>query len=508
MGAYILGVDRGITNIKAVLFDLCGNEVKKTVRESGSVNHPYPGWSEQDMNIIWSHTAEAIRGIVADGVKAEEIVAVGLSGQGNGAFLIDKDGIPVRQGIPSLDARATEVVQQWKREGVYGEAVSLLRYPLYEFNPISIMKWLKEHEHDNYKRTRWILFSKDWIKYKLTGEICTDQSDATGAGLVNIVQREYDKRVFDLLGIGECLEKLPKIVLSWEVCGAISKNASQETGLKEGTAVVSGAHDIAACSLGVGGREEGHLTIIVGTWGLNLAVLNKVGEDTRNVIVLQHAIPDRWLAATGDRNSGSTLDWFIDVFCEREREEAQKRQTSVYEIIENKVRDLSPRALIFHPFLFGTMGQPSFRAGFYGLSPSTDKADILRAVYEGIAFSHNMSIEKLGEIVKINGHDVWLAGGGAASNIWGQVFADITGYNIKVAKANEIGARGAALSAGVGVGIFKDHKDANKSLEVRREYFPNAKNVERYGEEFRIYKSLVENLSQASEDMCNLYQNW
>jgi L-xylulokinase len=154
------------------------------------------------------------------------------------------------------------------------------------------------------------------------------------------------------------------------------------------------------------------------------------------------------------------------------------------------------------------MGQPSFRAGFYGLSPSTNKADILRAVYEGIAFSHNMSIEKLAEIVKINGNDVWLAGGGAASNIWGQVFADITGYNIKVAKANEIGARGAALSAGVGVGIFKDHKDANKLLEVRREYVPNAENVERYGEEFRIYKSLVENLSQASEDMCNLYQNW
>ena len=311
---YLLGIDRGTTNVKAILFDFEGNQIKKSSRPSGEISHPYPGWSEQDMNTIWARTCEAIRGLFDDQFKAEEVAAIGLSGQGNGIFTIDEHGEPVRPGILSVDTRTKEIIALLKRDGSIDNAVSLLQFPIGENGPLGMLRWLKENEYDNYKRINKFFFSKDWIKYKLTGQVSTDQSDAGGAGLINNYTGKCPEEVYDCLGISECKTKKPPVVPTWEISGRVTKKAAQETGLLEGTPVVSGAHDIAACSFGAGGIEEGHLTMIVGTWGLNLAVLNQIPEFDGNSMVFQHAIPHRWLACSGDGNSGSSLQWFIDTF--------------------------------------------------------------------------------------------------------------------------------------------------------------------------------------------------
>jgi L-xylulokinase len=503
MAEYLLGIDRGTTNVKAVLFDLDGNEVKKASRASGEIRRPFPGWNEQDMDLIWTRTREAIHDLFDEDIRPEDVIAVGVCGQGNGVFLIDGQGNPVRNGILSVDTRSKNIVAQLNEEGIVSRSGEVTKFPLSEASPTSLLKWLKENERDSYDKAKHFCFSKDWVKYKLTGEICTDQSDAGGAGLIDVAKGEYCVELLDWLEIKECKEKLPAIVPTWEVCGRVTKQASEETGLVEGTPVVSGAHDIAACSWGAGGTNEGHLTIIVGTWGLNMAVLNELDvNQSLNVPAFYHAIPDRWLATNGDGNSGSSLDWFIKTFCEYEMAEAARRSVSVYEVIEEQVANVPPAPLLYQPFIFGMRGAAQAKGGLLGMGDWHTKADILKAVYEGIAYSHAMYIEALQEIVNIE--TAFLVGGGAQSRIWPQIFADVMGFPISVPSTAEVASRGAALSAGVGAGVFKNHAEANLLLDVKKQYMPDAERHEKYVGICRAFKRSIEDSTGVWDDLCDL----
>jgi len=504
MSKAILSIDKGSTNIKAVLFDLDGNELTSAIRRYDQIKQPHPGWNEQDMNRLWVLTIEAIREVLQGGIDPSDIISIGVSGQGNGLSLIDGNGNPVRDAILSVDSRAQYLVEKWFEDGTYQKAKKTSGLSMYAATPCPLLRWLKENENEVYRKFRWLIFSKDWLKVKLTGTICTDPSDASGAALMDIAGDGYSEDIFKTCGISECFEKLPKIIPTMEVCGLVTQKASEETGLKKGTPVVSGAHDIAACSFGAGGINEGHLTIVIGTLGLNLLVLREPSDEDTGQGIIHHAIPERWLAINCELSSGSSLDWFINVYCQDELKEAKKKGLSIYHLLEGKIKDVSSRGLIYHPFINGRIDQNAARAGFYGLGAWHRKEDVIKAVYEGIAFAHCQLIEEDFKD-KVNINSVWLVGGGARSQILGQIIAHTLGTPISIPATGETTARGVALSAGVGAGVYKGHEvDKLAQPEVWKQYTPDEQNRENLEDKYKIFKKISHSMRNVWEDMLTL----
>jgi L-xylulokinase len=493
----LLAIDKGTTNIKAVLFDLGGKQLEAVSRPCKTEFSNRPGWNEQDMNASWELTRDVIHTLLRKGYSARNILSVGVSGLGNGLLLVDENGQPVRNAIMSIDTRAKDLLKTLSENGTDAIIKKITQFNLYGGSATVLLRWLKENESNSYDKIRWIIYSKDWINYKLTGNISTDQTDASGGALTNSQTGEFAKEVFSYLGIEECRDKLPEMIPTWELCGHVTRKAADETGLLEGTPVISGAHDIAASVWGAGGTDEGHLTMIVGTCGLNLLVLNEL-KPTENA-VLQHAIPNRWLAVNGDNNSASSLEWFVNTFCQEEITQAKQKGVSVFQVLEEKIKKSSSSNIIFHPFLNGSIDNAAALSGLYGVGAWHTKENILRAVYEGVAFSHCQCIDTLRESLLLKKAN--LVGGGAKSNIWGQIFSDIIGVPVQTFKTEEITARGVALSAGIGAGIYNSHEEADIPLILNKEFFPNPVNREKYLKQYELFKKTVTDLRNTWEEM-------
>ena len=486
MGSYIIAVDRGSTNTKAVVFDTCGEEILVSSVASQKPISVRTGWWEQDMDQVWKTASEAIRGVFAKGICPKDILGVITVGHGNGLMSIDCAGNPVGMGIHSLDCRADGVLGQWMEDGRYDKAIHTVGMPFPVGSPLPLMAWLMENAPETVTTIDKILFSKDWVNYKLCGVIGTDPSDASGAGLMDIRKGRYAYEIFDMLGLAAIVQKLPEIRLSHEILGHVTEQAAEETGLLAGTPVLVGAHDIAAFPLGIGAVDIRQIVSAVGTWGLNLIPVKSPNDYSA---VLYHTVPDYYLTGAGDGNSGGCLDIMLQHLCTHERVLAEQKGISIYEYIEDMVTDCAPTGILFHPFLFGSAQSSSVGAGFTGLKNWHRKADLLLSVLEGIVMGHWANIRMIPGYADIE--FIWLVGGGARLQVFGRLFADITGLRIKVPAAHEITARGGALCALVGLGLCKDYTQAAIPARIRAEYQPDPKRHIFYKKKFEIFQELI-----------------
>lgn len=487
MGRYVLAVDRGSTNVKAVLVDLNGKEITVSSCAGQKPVSVKPGWWEQDMNLMWEDSIRAIRGIFEKGFLPEEIIGVIVTGQGNGMMPVDKDGNPSRMGILSLDSRAADIQTEWIQDGRYGKAVETVAMPFAPGSPMPLLTWFLKYEPQEFEKIHTVLFSKDWIRYKLSGVLCTDQTDASGAGLMDLSKNEYATDVFRLLDIEVLLEKLPPIRMSHEVVGSVTAKAAEETGLKAGTPVLCGVHDTAAYPFGLGTVDSKQLVSVIGTWGMNVVP----AKDLKGSLAgLYHCVPGYFLSIAGDGNSGGCFDLMIDRLCQHEKAEAAKRNISVYDYVEEMALSVPPTGIMFLPYIFGHAFDSSAGAGFYGIRSWHSKADYMRAVYEGIVMGHYYYIRLLPGYEKFE--SVWLIGGGSKSKNFGQLFADITGLLVRVPRVKEVTARGSALSAMVGLGVYEDYGKAAIPPEIEVEYTPNLMRREFYQKKYEIFSRLFE----------------
>jgi L-xylulokinase len=398
---------------------------------------------------------------------------------------IDKDGKPSRMGIISLDSRSGDVINGWMADGRYVQAMQKVSMPFGVGSPMPILAWFKANAVEEYKNMDKVMFSKDWIRYKLSDVFCTDQTDASSAGLMDLSKSEYAYDVFDLLGIADIRSKLPNIRQSHEVVGSVTKVASQQTGLIEGTPVLCGATDIAAYPFGIGSVDSKQLAVVFGTWGLNII---PVKSFEGLLVALYHTVPGYYLTGLGDGNSGGCLDIIIDTLCENEKILAHQNAISVYEYIENMIVDSKPTSILFHPYIFGSIFNNSASAGFYGIKNWHKKADVLRAVYEGIVMGYYAYIQAIPGNDKFE--SMWLIGGGTKSKILGQMFADVTGLTVKMADTSEITARGGALCALVGLGVYANFEEASIPPSIRVEYKPNPEMQSFYQKKFVVFNEI------------------
>ncbi len=506
MGRYLLGIDNGSTVSKAALFDIHGKEIAVAICKA-ETEYPYPGWTERDMEMLWRSTAKAIREVVAkSGVSPEEIAGIGNTGHGNGVYLLDKQGKPLRNGIQSMDSRAANVVTEWNQRNFHAQVFPFTVQSFWPAQPNALLVWLKKNEPQNYGRIGAVLMVKDYIKYRLTGEITGDYTDMSAASLMDVRNRCYSRELMALYDLSEVYDALPPLKRSSEIVGQVASAAAEETGLAAGTPVVGGLFDVDASAIGAGAINLDQACVVMGSWSINEVLTREPIVDPGLFMTTLFADPGLFLTIEGSATSAANLEWFVNQFCGDERAEAKRRGLSVYEVCSEEVAGLPPGStnIIFHPFLFGSNVQPTARAGFYGVAGWHTRVHLLRALYEGVVFGHLSHIEKL-RAAGANINSARLAGGGSRSPVWSQMFADAIQVPMEVSDGNELGARGAALSAGIGTGIYHDYAEAvQAAVSIVRVHKPNPAHTPIYQARYAEYQRLAEVMQEPWEALSKL----
>ena len=489
MTGLLLGIDAGLTTTKTVLFTPDGEEVAVGTRETPT-DEPDTGQREVDLPELWATTVNAIEEALAAAPDGSELEAVGVAGHGHGLYLLDEAGKQVRPAIRSTDSRATDLVEEWADDGTVDRFRRRLDYEPFAADPLSLLAWLAYHEPDALDRTAHVCFCKDYLKYRLTGRICTDEMEASV--FTGLADDAYDDGIFDALDIPLSADVLPEVVPSWEACGSVTENAAAATGLDTGTPVASGLHDVGATALGTGVYDAGQGVLIVGTWGQSIVVLDDpfagVDRDDAPPGLTRRYLDGTALRYKGLRSAAVCLDWFTEEVGDEWRRRADAEGVSEYAIYDRVAGGVAPgaRGLLFHPYLNGSTDDPDDRGGFYGLTTDHGKADMLRSVYEGVALSMSARLHELAPEDTLS--DIRLGGGGARSEVWSDVFAAAVDDPVVVPAGTETGARGVAICGGVAADVFPDHETAvDAMVESRRRHEPDPDAAAVYRERRRTF---------------------
>lgn len=495
---YLLGIDNGGTMTKAAIFTIDGREVVTSASET-PVQSPQEGYFERDMLDMWNTTAMCIRQALRKaGICGNEIAAVGCTGHGKGLYLWGKNDRPVYHAIASTDHRAVDIIRRWNTDGTLDAASKLALQPIIDCQPVALLAWLKEHHPDVLVQVRWIFEAKDYIRFMLTGEARAEVTDYSGTGLMNLNTQSFDKELLSLFGLESLMDCLPPLCLSYDVAGHINAKAAEMTGLCEGTPVCGGMFDIDACAVAMDITRSEQLCTITGTWSINEYPANApVRSDTSTHNSL-FCIPGVYLIEESSPTSAGNLEWFLHNFMKAEKECSIKDGRSFYDEINQLVDQLSPADsnVFYMPFLYGSNTEPALPAGFFGLSGSHSAAHMLRAIYEGVAFSHLWHIEKL-LAFRTPPQTVRMAGGAVNSPVWVQMFADILNMPIETVTTKELGAKGCAMAAAIAAGIYTDYQDAADAMvTISSTIYPRKEYTEIYRKKYQCYKDLLNRLTK------------
>lgn len=498
--AYLLGIDVGTSGTKALLIEESG-KVVASATDIYPLSTPKPLWAEQEPEDWWKATISTIRTVLRDsGVDPAEIKGVGLSGQMHGAVFLDERNQVLRPSILWCDQR-TGAECEWITETIgRDKVVELTSNPVLTGFTAGKIVWLRNNEPETYAKTRKVLLPKDYIRLRLTGEFATEVSDASGTSLFNVTKRRWADEMLDGAGIPR--EWMPAAYESPEVSGKITEEAAGLTGLKAGTPVVGGGGDQAAGAVGNGVVETGIISSTVGTSGVVFAFADKpVVDPGLRVHTFCHAVPDKWHVMGVMLSAGGSLRWYRDTLADTESAEARAKECDVYDLLSAQVDGVEAgcEGLIFLPYLTGERTpypDPNARGAFFGITLRHGKPHLARAVFEGVAYGLRDSFEILGEMqVPIN--QVRASGGGARSEVWRHIQADITGREHVLINIDEGPAFGVALLAGVGTGVYPSVEEACRStIQVVSSTKPDPSRKGAYDEYYAVYRALYPALKE------------
>ncbi|WP_455129139.1 FGGY-family carbohydrate kinase [Pseudoramibacter alactolyticus] len=498
MGAYLLGLDNGGTMTKAALYDLKGHEVAVSSRKTALIQ-PEPGFTERDGDEMWAANVGAIRSVLSEaGVFGEEVLGVAATGHGNGLYLTRADGTPAYNGIISTDSRGKEFAIAWNSDGTFEHILPKTMQSCWAGQPTTILRWFMKYRPEVLTDTRWILMCKDFIRMKLTGEPYAEITDYSGSSLMNVRDVCYDRVLLAEMGLESIYDKLPPLKYAGEICGRVTEEAAGLTGLKAGTPVAGGSMDIHASAMAVGVTDENTMCVVAGTWSINEYISRKPVVDKDLFMTSIDTIPGYWMILEGSPTSASNLEWFLTEILR----DVDLKGKDIYEVSNASVEKIGEQdcGLVFLPFLFGTNVHVNAKGAFVGLQSWHTRGNMLRAVYEGIVFSHRYHIEKL---LKYRDKPalIRMAGGVAKSEIWVQMFADVLQTPIEVARSQELGALGAAICAGVATGVFASFKEASASMvDVMYTAKPDPAKKAIYDKKYVRYRKVIDALDGVWDD--------
>ncbi|HEY1721808.1 MAG TPA: FGGY-family carbohydrate kinase [Magnetospirillaceae bacterium] len=490
MADYILGIDAGGTAVKAAVYSLKGEELGVTARPFRPIT-PTPGHAERDPEQLWTGLCDVIREAMSKaGVTGDDIAAVGITGYGNGLYLVDENGKMIGNGLLSSDQRAAPLVEEWRLTGQEDAYTKASFKRVWQGSPVPLLAWFKKHRPEVLKQARTLFTCKDYLRFRLTGARVAEVTDQSTATVLGTATRQVDPKLFAFFGVEDQTHLYPPLIDSFSVAGTITAEAAAATGLREGTPVPAGCSDNIAVMLGTGAINNGEMIIMAGTWGLHQVFLD-YSMDDGNVGFICHALePKRWIYCEGSPTSASSFEWFVDTFL---RPAAQANPTaSVYDLCNAAIARTDPEEppVYFLPFLNGAFDDTRARCSLIGLSTWHHLGHAVRAVYEGVAFEHRRHHERLIRAFPKPSHAKF-CGGAVRSKAWLEIFASALDLTLEVPKGEEFGARGAAMLAGVVIGKFASVADAAKVMTgLSHEVAPDPKLRAILDKRYPVYREL------------------
>lgn len=501
----LMGIDVGTQSTRVALLDLEGRVVS-SASTAQEMMTPKPGWAEQDPDVWWHNALENIhRAMEQVQAAPDEVVAVGVCGQMHATVPLGKDGELLSHSVQLwCDKRSAGLVNEFKARPHIEEAMRLAGSPPVAnwlgFN----IKWLKVHDPDLYEKTWKFVLSKDYINYRLTGELATDWSEASGSFLMDAKTKTWSPELAGYLELD--VVKLPEVRASSEVVGRITAEAAELTGLAEGTPVVVGAGDMLCMLISSGLTEPGRASDITGTASIMAVYVEEPVLDPR-LMNLHHAMPG-WIPFGITDSGGGALKWFKDKLCQAEVVEAERSGKDVYDILNPKAAAVEPgsEGLLFFPYLMGerSLGTPFARGVFFGLTPRIGTGAMVRAIMEGVTYELRRTLE----IVEDAGNtvrQVYTIGGGARSDVWSQIKADIYKKPVYTFEASEGGIVGSAILAGVGAGVYTDARaGAEQCLRVDKEFAPDPSTAARYDYLYGLFKEVHDRMQEPFDKLARM----
>ena len=466
---YIIAHDLGTSGNKATLFSEEGRLIGSTVYAYGC-HYFNDNWAEQDPADWWRSICETTRGLLHETkVDRRDIAAVSFSGQMMGCLCVDRQGNPLRPSIIWADQRAQA------QQDAIGEKIDLPDY--YRIvghrNAASYglqkLMWVRDNEPEIYRRTYKTLNAKDYIVYKLTGRFLTEPSDASSNACVDLATLTWSEQIVQIAGIDG--EKLPEIVPSTHVAGGVTREAAEVTGLMEGTPVVMGGGDGVCANVGAGSVRPGQTFSYVGSSAWIASTSDRpVFDPQMRTVTWAHIVPGLYAPNGTMQSAGGSYAWLKNQICRQEAAEAEEEGVSAYELINRQIEQspIGANGVIFLPYLLGERAprwNPDARGAFIGLKMENERRDVLRSVLEGVTMNLGIILDILRQHMDID--ELLVIGGGAKGAVWRQMMADVYNARIRVPRLlEEATSMGAAVTGGVGVGLFSDFDAIGRFISV------------------------------------------
>lgn len=477
---HFIGIDVGTSSVKIIGIDESGKIIKSVTKEY-PIYYPKALWTEQDPEDWLNQTLNGLKELFKE-VNPDKVKAISLSGQMHGMVILDEEDKVIRPALLWNDQR-TEKEALFLNNEIGMDKVSSWtgNIAITGFTAPKLL-WLKENEPENFSRIKKIMLPKDYIGYNLSGVFATDMSDASGTLLLDVENRKWSEEMLDLIGIS--ISQLPKIYESYEIVGNIKKELAMELGLNDNVKIVAGGGDQAVAAVGGGVVGENGGSVSLGTSGVVFANSKDFVVDDKNRLHSfcnangQYHVMGVTLAAA------ASLKWWIEDINE------SYDYDGLIDAAKNS--DIN-NEVFFTPYLMGERtphNDSNAKATFTGMTMTTKKNDMTRAILEGVGFSLRDIFEIMKDM-KIKITEITINGGGARNQFWCEVIADILNVNVKKVNSDDGPAYGAAILAAVGQGLFKSvDEGCNSFIETTSIIYPKAENVEIYNKKYEKYKKI------------------
>lgn len=490
-----LGIDLGTTGLKATILTETGQTVASAYTEY-PIHSPRPGYAEQDP-LDWWHgligNCQQLKQNYPDDFA--EIIGIGICGQMHTQVYLDQNNQILRPAITWMDLRCKEIADRINADE---QAKALVFKETQNFTSTTYtapqIRWVIENQPEVWEKVSKVLVAKDFLKYKLTGEMVTDTSDACGTLFFNVAERKWSQEMFDFFGVPR--ETLPEERPSDIIMGHITTEAAYLTGLKEGTPVGNGSSDNSASALGAGMTTPGQVTLIIGTAGVISVCSDRPLVDPQfRTLCWNYSLRDRWATVGITQTAGESLNWFKKAF---DKTTDNQRSGDIFEQYNQDIANVPDGSggVIFLPYLNGERTpywDPAARGVFYGLNLTTEKTHFIKAIMEGVSFALRNNIETV-ESLGIEINQVRAVGGGLKSKVWLETLGKILRKPVLTVSVPDTGNLGNMLLCGKALGVFNSYEDAVQEMVStdKEVFFDNDTPV--YEKQYQTFLQLYDQL--------------
>jgi xylulokinase len=510
---YLLGIDLGAQSAKVALVKPQG-DIQGLGQCSYEIQHPYPAWAEEDPEIWWQAFLKGLDSALQQAtIRKNEIASVGISNMCPSLVAMDKEGNPLRPAILFLDRRSVsqseQVIGRFGLEEIFRKAGNRIAPGTFS---VTSMLWIKENEPEIYSRAHVLGHANSFLAYRLTGNFGMDWTNASFTGIFDTGGgRDWHFDMVKELGLSR--GKLPPVLASPTLIGKLSSKASGLTGLPSGIPVAIGGADTACAAFGSGITELGQAFETSGTSDVISVCCDQPRFDIR-LMNRCHVVADRWLLMGAMVAPGAAYQWFREQFCRHEKELGEKLNIRAYEVMDLEAEKSPPGAngIIFFPYLAGERSpiwDPYARGLFFGFSLSSTRGDFIRAILEGTAYGLRQNVDIVERDLGFSINCFHTVGGGARSEIWNQIKADIMDKIVRPMSIKETAVLGAAMLGGIAAGLYKDYKDAVKqgAASPSQTYMPNPRLYPLYTRLFGVYKRLYMDVKERFRQLHRACEN-